>query len=129
MAQEEIIIIQESEAADINYEGDEKNGVAIDDERVKKKKILIFGGVAIVLTLVIVLSLLVIIKPSKKNQNASLDFIEDKLEKDKIVKIEPSKLENMIIKANYLYANGSKKEALFCMKKSRNIVRLYHFII
>ena len=66
MAQEEIIIIQESEAADINYEGDEKNGVTVDDERVKKKKILIFGGVAIVLTLVIVLSLLVIIKPSKK---------------------------------------------------------------
>ncbi len=117
MAQEEIIIIQESEAADINYEGDEKNGVAIDDERVKKKKILIFGGVAIVLTLVIVLSLLVIIKPSKKNQNASLDFIEDKLEKETIVKIEPSKLENMIRKANYLYANGSKKEALFLYEK------------
>ncbi len=46
-----------------------------------------------------------------------MDFIETKLEQKVIKTIEPSKLENMIAKANYLYSTGSKDEAHFYMKR------------
>jgi len=109
--QEEIIIIQESEAADIG--DDEQVDTGLDNEAQKKKKIILFGGIAIILVLIIMIGLLLIIKSSKNKQNSSIDFISEKLqEKDKKPEFKPSKLENMIAKANYLYSTGSKKPAL-----------------
>jgi len=114
--QEEIIIIQESEAADIGE--DEQIDTQLDDEAQKKKKIILFGGIAIILVLLIVMGLLLILKSTKNKQDNSIDFISEKLqEKDTKVKIEPSRLENMIAKANYLYSNGSKKPALALYEK------------
>ncbi len=107
-AQEEIIIIQESEVAN-----EDNNGVPqVDDEAAKKKKILLFGGIAIVLVLIIVISLLLVLKSSQKKEKNSMAFIEDSLQHTKITPVQPSKLENMIAKANYLYSNGSKEKAL-----------------
>lgn len=114
--QEEIIIIQESEAADIGE--DEQLDTELDDEAEKKKKIILFGGIAIILVLVIIMGLLLILKSTKNKQNSSIDFISEKLqEKDKKVEFEPSELENMIAKANYLYSTGSKKPALVLYEK------------
>ena len=107
-AQEEIIIIQESEVADENKEATSE----IDDEAAKKKKILLFGGIAIILVLIIVISLLLVLKSSQKKEKDSMTFIEDSLKHTKVAPVEPSKLENMIAKANYLYSNGSKEKAL-----------------
>lgn len=106
-AQEEIIIIQESDVAD-----DDQNEAIIDDESTKKKKILLFGIITILLVLIIVISLLLVLKASQKKEEISIDFIGTSLKKTKPEVIEPSKLENMIAKANYLYSNGSKQKAL-----------------
>ena len=107
-AQEEIIIIEESEVAD----DDKSEAVVVDDEEAKKKKILLFGGIAIVLVLIIVISLLLVLKSSQKKHDTSMDLLEDNLKNKKAEVVPPSKLENMIAKANYLYSSGSKQEAL-----------------
>lgn len=107
-AQEEIIIIQESDVAD----DDKSEAIVVDDEQAKKKKILLFGGIAILLLLIIVISLLLVLKSSQKKQDTSMDYLGESLKNQKAEIVEPSKLENMIVKANYLYSSGSKQEAL-----------------
>jgi Flp pilus assembly protein TadD len=107
-AQEEIIIIQESDVAD----DDKSEAIVVDDEQSKKKKILLFGGIAILLVLIIVISLLLILKSSQKKQYTSIDYLQESLTSKKPEVVEPSKLENMIAKANYLYSSGSKQKAL-----------------
>jgi uncharacterized protein YxeA len=112
---EDIIIIEESDAAgsDTIHESES----IIEDDDSKKKKILIFGLVAILLVLIIIIVLFFILKSSDAKQNNSMNFIETKLEQNTTKHIQPSKLENMIAKANYLYSTGSKNEALFLYEK------------
>ena len=107
--EEEIVIIEESEAADFDDNIDDE---AISDEELRKKKLLIFGGAGIGLLLIIIVSIILVLKPTKEETPISMNFIEKKLEQNTTVPIEPSKLEGMISKANYLYTNGSKEEAL-----------------
>jgi len=114
--EEEITIIQDDEAADLGSESDD-NSIESDDAEVKKKKMIIFGGAAIVLVLLIVVGLLLVLKSSQQKKDTSMDIIEEKLAESKPPRIEPSKLEKMIVKANYLYSSGSKKEALFLYEK------------
>ena len=108
-AQEEIIIIQENDVA----EDDKSEAVVVDDESAKKKKILLFGGLAILLVLIIVISLLLLLKSSQKKDDTSIDYLRESLSTKTPEVVQPSKLENMIVKANYLYSSGSKQEALF----------------
>lgn len=110
-APEEIIIIEESEAAEYQQEGD-VHAIHQDDEDAKKKKIIIFGGLAIGVVLIIVIALLLVLAVKKKEKPQSIDLIEEKLSTKKAKPIEPSKLEQMIVKANYLYSSGSKEDAL-----------------
>ncbi len=114
-ALDDIIIIDDSDAA--GSDTTEESEHILDDESSKNKKILIFGGIAIVLVVTIFVVLFFILKPSHREELSSIDFIESKLKEDTTKKIEPSKLENMIAKANYLYSNGSKDEALFLYEK------------
>ena len=107
-AQEEIIIIQENDVAD----EENTQETEIDAEAAKKKKILLFGGIAIILVLIIVITLLLLLKSSQKKEKYSMDNLEYSLTKTKKEPVKPSKLENMIAKANYLYSNGSKEKAL-----------------
>jgi len=109
--QDDIIIIEEDDAATFHEEEQTTEESSSDDEA-KKKKIIIFGGAAIALVLIILIILLLVFKSSQGDKLISMDFIEDKLEEEKKKVIEPSKLENMIAKANYLYLNGSKEKAL-----------------
>ena len=112
---EDIIIIEESDAAgsDTIHESES----ILEDDDSKKKKILIFGLVAVLLVLIIMIVLFFILKSPGAKQNNSMDFIETKLEQNTTKPIQPSKLENMISKANYLYSTGSKNEALFLYEK------------
>ena len=109
--QEEIIIIQDNEVA--NLDNDSKSSKnSSDDELAKKKKILLFGIIAILLVLIIVIVTLLLLKSSQKVKDNSMTLIENKLREKQVAKLVPSKLENMIVKANYLYSSGSKKDAL-----------------
>ncbi len=109
--EEEIIIIDDGDAAAANTHEEAVEEEIIDDDK-KKKKIIIFGGIAIILVIIIVIAILLVIKSNKKAPDKSFEMIDNKLQEKRVEKVSPSKLENMIVKANYLYSNGSKKEAL-----------------
>ncbi|MDQ7045524.1 MAG: tetratricopeptide repeat protein [Sulfurimonas sp.] len=115
VAEEEIVIIAEDDAAE--FDGLQEETETPLDYEAKKKKIIIFGGAAIALTLIILIVLLIVFKSSPELDSFSMDTIEEKLLQNKQKPIEPSKLENMIAKANYLYSSGSKKDALNLYEK------------
>ncbi len=113
--QEEIIIIEESEAA-ADYEVD-SNAPELQSDN-KKKKIIIFSAIGAILVAIIVISLVLIFSsPKEQEQIYSLDFIEEKLDQYDQKPVELSKLEVMIAKANYLYSHGSKEKALNLYEK------------
>ena len=116
-----IIIIKEDEAAGIKRESEEEVIVEVEENKENKlKKLAIFGGAGIILIVIIIFAVLIINKASQTKEVAiqpEINFIEDKLQEKQEKPIEPSKLENMIAKANYLYANGSKPDALFLYEK------------
>ncbi len=109
--QEDIIIIEDSDAALHSFDTDE---MIHDDgeEENKKKKIILFGGIAIIVTLLIVVTVLLLIKSSSKQEAVDFSTLDNKLQEAKKPVIPPSKLENMIAKANYLYSTGAKDKAL-----------------
>lgn len=114
--EDEIIIIEDSEAVASSFE-EEGEVIDVDDGSAQKKKILLFGGIAILVVLIIAVVLVLLFLPSKKSITQPVDFIDEKLEQSTQVEIEPSKLENMIAKANYLYTTGSKEDALSLYEK------------
>ncbi|MEA1891380.1 MAG: hypothetical protein U9N33_01560 [Campylobacterota bacterium] len=107
---EDIIIIEESDAA--GSDSLDKLESIKDEESRKKKKIIIFGAIAVILILIISIVVVLILKSSNNQPLTSMDFLEEKLDKNNTKPIQPSRLENMIAKANYLYSTGSKDEAL-----------------
>jgi tetratricopeptide (TPR) repeat protein len=115
-SQEEIIIIEDTEAIEASHTSD-RDTIDIEDERQKQKKIIIFGGIAIIIVLIIVITTLLLLKSSQSTQHTDISFLDEKLEQKATATIEPSKLENMIAKANYLYSTGSKEKALSLYEK------------
>jgi tetratricopeptide (TPR) repeat protein len=114
--QEDIIIIEDDEAASFD-EASQHENISDNNDNDKKKKIIIFSAIAVILLLIIGIVLLFILAPSSEEPISSINFIEEKLDEKKSTPIEPSQLENMIAKANYLYANGSKEKALSLYEK------------
>ena len=119
--QEDIIIIEE-DLEDSNSSSDNdtsEESVSLDDEQTKQKKMIIIAAIVIAVVLIMAIAIIFYIKLSKKEEITppSTELIEEKLQKNKAPTIEPSQLENMIAKANYLYANGSKKDALFLYER------------
>ena len=112
-ANDDIIIIEDSDAA-LDQESAQEQILHFDEEEeAKKKKIILFGGIAVITALLIVVTvLLLLFKKSQEKQNIDFSMLDEKLESNKTAVIEPTKLENMIAKANYLYTNGSKEKAL-----------------
>lgn len=114
--EEEIIIIEDIDAAN-NAHGSESSE-AVEDEGNSKKKLLVFALIALVLVLLIVVILLFSGSSNDKMMPLANDAIlEDKLATPQEVQVEPSKLEKMIAKANYLYSNGDKEKALSLYQK------------
>ena len=114
--EEEIIIIEDSHAATLDEDIFEED-TSDENEESKKKKLIIFGGMGIVLVLIILIVTLLLLKSSDDETKLNMKFIEEKLQEKPTQTVEPSKLENMIAKANYLYSTGSKEEALFLYEK------------
>jgi len=112
-ANDDIIIIEDSDAA-LDQEGVQEQILNFEEEEeAKKKKIILFGGIAIIITLLVVITvLLLLLKKSHEKPNIDFSILDKKLDANKTFVIEPTKLENMIAKANYLYTNGSKEKAL-----------------
>ncbi|MEN8304313.1 MAG: hypothetical protein ABFQ64_09600, partial [Campylobacterota bacterium] len=98
---EEIIIIEDSEAAQVEYDSTQ-DALDLDDENSNKKKNIIFGAIATLLILIIFTTLIAVLNSSDEEEVASMDLIEEKLEETPKEQIETSKLESMIAKANYL---------------------------
>jgi Flp pilus assembly protein TadD len=113
---EEIIIIEDSEAAQMENDS-AQNSLNIDDKDSNKKKTIIFGLLTVLLILIIIVSLLLVLNSSDDEEFVTMDRIQEKLEETPKEVIETSKLENMIAKANYLYSSGSKDEALYLYEK------------
>ncbi len=110
---EEIIIIEDSDTA--LYDSDIEQSLSFTEEEAKHKKNILFGGIAlIVLLITAIIIVLLALKTSKKEQShINTDFLDQKIQESKQrPHMKPSKLENMIANANYLYTNGSKEKAL-----------------
>jgi len=112
---EDIIIIEDSDAALRSYDKDDDS--PDDNEGAKQKKIILFGGIAIIVVLLIAISVILLIKKSSTEKKQDFTVLENKLQEAKKTVIQPSKLENMIAKANYLYSTGSKEKALELYEK------------
>ncbi len=112
--EEEIIIIEDSDATDATSSSEsqteEKSSSA------NKKKFLYIGIGAGVIILLAVIAFFVIQKLQKKHAELP-GIVEQKIEQEITEPIEPSKIENMIAKADYLYSTGSKDEALYLYEK------------
>ena len=115
-SEEDIVIIEDDEITALN-EVDDSKEEAEEDSESKKKKLIIFGGAGVALLLIIAIVVIFVMKSSDDEENISMDAIEDKLDEKVVKKIEPSKLENLIAKANYLYSTGSKPKALKLYEK------------
>ncbi|QOY55142.1 hypothetical protein HUE87_02565 [Candidatus Sulfurimonas marisnigri] len=111
--EENIIIIEDSDAA---YEDSIYANEIIKESSSKNKIFLIVGGV-VILVLIILITTIALSKSTKKYDDVSMNYIEDKLADESKKPVEPTKLENMIAKANYLYSTGSKREALSIFEK------------
>jgi len=111
---EDIIIIEDSDAASETLESDEP---IIEQENFKNKKPLIFIGIGIGIILIIVVMLLVLQNDDEEVQTLGISPIEERLDEEVVKTIEPTKIENMIAKANYLYSTGSKPQALGIYEK------------
>ncbi len=114
--EEEIVIIAEDDAADFDEE-EQESDLSKENSDKKKKKIIISSGIVLSILLFIFLIILLFLKSGDEKNLISMDNIEDKLLENKQKPIEPSKLEDMIAKANYLYSTGSKDKALFLYEK------------
>ncbi len=113
--EEEIIIIEDSDAANDN--GSSNKSTVDEDSSSKNKKMLLFIGIGVVVVLIITVISIVLLKHSKKPVELSVENANEKLEEEPLETVEPSKIENMIAKADYLYSTGSKNEALTLYEK------------
>lgn len=113
--EEEIIIIEDSDAA---YDSAaSKKSIIDEDTPSKSKKKLLFIGIGAIALLAVIIALFALKKSSTEPAEISTQNIEEKLDKKFSQPIEPSRLENMIAKADYLYSSGSKNEALTLYEK------------
>ena len=111
---EDIIIIEDTDAASEVVSSDE---TIVEESTLKSKKPLIFVGIGVGVILLITIILLLLPSDEQKVQNQDIGYIEDRLDEEVVETVEPTKIESMIAKANYLYSTGSKVEALSIYEK------------
>ncbi|QOY51495.1 hypothetical protein [Candidatus Sulfurimonas baltica] len=112
--EESIIIIEDSDAA---YVKSLHTNDIIGESSSKNNKLLLIAAGVFILILIVLITSLILSKSSKKYDDVSMKYIENKLEDESKKPVEPTKIENMIAKANYLYSTGSKSEALSLFEK------------
>lgn len=112
--EEEIIIIEDVDAV---HDAEKTDDGKDEDDSQSKNKLLLFGSIALVLILLIISVLFFSSSDEEELPPLSDITLEDKLDKPRKIHVEPSKLEKMIAKANYLYSNGDKNKALSLYQK------------
>lgn len=116
--QDEIIIIEEADAA-----GEKQSSQASDDSDSKKKsfgqnKKLYLSLALAALLLAAGITAAVLLSSDENSPEVILDHnLTKKIKRAQNAPIEPSELEKMIEKANYLYTNGNQNEALKLYEK------------
>ncbi len=110
---EDIIIIDEE---DDEVEDKQKESQENSDSS-NKKKLIIFSVIGVLLLIIIATVVIFSLSSDEDEEYISMDKIDEKLENDKQKPIEAGKLEKMIAKANYLYTNNQKEEALYLYEK------------
>ena len=110
---DDIIIIEDSEAIEASHTTDNEE---VSEAPSNKKKIIIFSSLGAILLLIIITLTIVLLSSDEDSSEVDMMFLDEQLDKPQVQTVEPSKLENMIAKANYLYANGSKQKALSLYK-------------
>ncbi len=116
--QEEIIIIEESDAAGVvKQAGSDEVPSDNKPSLLKNKKLIIIGASALLLLSAMGGGLVFFLSGDSKQVAIPIEepVAQEKKSEDEI--IEPSQLENMIERANYLYANGNANEALKLYEK------------
>lgn len=103
---EEIIVIEESDAAGVTLEE-----VKEEQTTTSSKKLYIIIAAVVIVLIVIVLAFF-LLHGSDEVKTDNFEVINEKLTQTKEVHVEPSQLEKMIAKANFLYTNENKDEAL-----------------
>lgn len=114
--QEEIIIIEESDAAGVEATEPKDDESTTPKPSFSKKKILILAGAVSALLLAGGLTFFFLAHSGEEGiatKKEPLLFSKNPEEP----KIEPSELENMIERANYMYTNGNQAEALKLFEK------------
>ena len=114
---EDIIIIEDSDAFQELQNEEEVVELNQEDKAAKKKKMLLFGALGLALVFLLTLTLMLLLQTPQTPENPQIDDFDEKISKTPVEIIEPSKLENMIVKANYLYTTGSKTDALSLYEK------------
>lgn len=116
--QEEIIIIEEADAAGVEKAPSEPiQPVSSKMDIFKNKKVLIASGAALALLALGGGSYFAISALSKEGEPAPKEIPVIKKAPPQEAPIEPSQLEKMIQTANYLYTNGNQAEALKLFEK------------
>ncbi len=118
MAEEEIIILEESEDEDFTAPKKEKEKLKLNLD--KKKKLIIIGSSVFAFLLIIIVIIIISTSSSQEPMVSDINTsqIVDKLnKKNNFGQFSPSHLENMIKKANLLYEGGNKEEALKVYKR------------
>ncbi|MEA2111749.1 MAG: hypothetical protein U9P71_06850 [Campylobacterota bacterium] len=114
--QEDIIVIDESDAAGI--EGSQEETIVEQKSNINLQKIIfIVAGVLIALLISLIIYLLLTQKDTTSSSDNAFESISSKLDEDAKKAIEISRLEKMIAKANTLYSNGDKENALLLYEK------------
>jgi tetratricopeptide (TPR) repeat protein len=114
--QEEIIIIEESDAAGIAASSETPVDEALNTTPSSKKKLIIIAGVVISLLAGGGITFTLLSHSGDKKASSSHESLMSSKNPNE-PKIEPSELENMIERANYMYANGNQEEALKLFEK------------
>ncbi len=113
--EEEIIIIEETDVVSIE---DSQESIAESKKALNHKKILlIVAALLITILLALIAYLLLSKKERAANFNNNFNEITFKLDEESQKAIEISRLEKMIAKANTLYSNGDKENALLLYEK------------
>jgi len=114
-AQEEIIVIEESDAAGIEALPDNSNSIASSTSLSKKKIFIIAGGAAAILLLAGGITYTLFSHSNDEHPKKEEPLLISKNSQEP--NIQPSELENMIERANYMYTNGNQAEALKLFEK------------
>jgi predicted Zn-dependent protease len=114
--EEEIIIIEDIDAAGEPLQSSDNDISSIKDDLdngAKNKQIMMIAGGGIALLLIILIVVLILQKHTVNNKHPQpMLTISKKLSQPSTPTMSPSQVEQMIAKANYLYNNNNKQEAL-----------------